>query len=201
MHRAQLQSALCHHVACDRRINAAGQQQRRLAVCADRHAARSGHFSGVDIGRPVSDFNRHAQVRMVHIRNQVRIAVVQIAADLLTDLNGIERKFFVRALCLDLKALRALQLVRQIGVDRLPDGIHILFAHRRTADGGNAEHIVHGFEHLVHIHAVVGLHVNGGLHRVHTAPAHLFQPAAQIGDQPAFKPAPVETLEHNLAQL
>ena len=201
MHRAQLQSALCHHITRNRRINAAGQKQCRLSVRADRHAARTGHFSGMDIGRFITDFNRHAQVRIVHIRNQVVIFVIQIAADLLADLDRIERKFFIRALGLDLEALCALQFVRKICVDGLPDGVHILFTYGRTADGDNAKHIVHRLEHLVHVHAIRRLDINGRLHGVHAALADLLQTAAQVGNQTAFKPAAVQTLEHDLAEL
>ena len=43
VHADKLQAALCHHVARDRRVDAARQQQGRAAVGADRHAARARH--------------------------------------------------------------------------------------------------------------------------------------------------------------
>ena len=201
MHRAQLQTALCHHITGNRRVDAAGQQQSRLAVGADRHAARTRHFACVYICRLVAHLDIDAQLRIMHVRNQIFILVIEIAADFLANLDGIERELLIRALCLNLEALDTLQLIAQIFIDRVPDGIHILLTDCCTANCCNAEYIVHGVQYLIHVHAVCRLYINGRLHDIHAALTDLGYTAAQVGEQAALKAAAVKTLEHDFAEL
>ena len=155
----------------------------------------------MDISCLVAHLDRHAQLRIVHIRHEIFIFVVQIAADFLADLNGIVREFFVGTLRLDLEALHALELIRQILVDGVPNRVDVLFAHGGAADGGDAEYVVDCVHHFVHIDIVCRFDIDGGLHDIDIALADLVQAAAQVGDQPALKAPSVETLEHDLAQL
>lgn len=137
----------------------------------------------------------------MHVRNQIFILVIEIAADFLANLDGIERELLIRALCLNLEALDTLQLIAQIFIDRVPNSVHILFADRCTANCCNAEYIVHGIQHFVHVHTVCRLYIDGRLHDIHAALTDLGYTAAQIGEQAALKAAAVETLEHDFAEL
>ena len=95
MHALQLHAALGDHVARDRRIDAAGQQQHGSASHARGQAARSGLRRAVHIGRAVAHLDIDRVIRVMHIDRHVRKGLSQTAADLLRQADGRQRKALV----------------------------------------------------------------------------------------------------------
>ena len=97
-----MHTALCDHVGRHRAVNAAGEQQTRLAVRAHRHALNGGDALDGQI-RMVADLDHHRVIGMVDIHAQVRHMFEDVAARLAHDRRGIERIALVRAARLDLE--------------------------------------------------------------------------------------------------
>jgi len=67
MHGGNAHAALCDHVARDGAVDSAGDEQHRVAVAADRHAARAEALLRENERLVLADFHAHVKVRRVHV--------------------------------------------------------------------------------------------------------------------------------------
>ncbi len=202
MDALDLHAALGDHIARDRGIDAAREQHRRPSARAGRQTARAGHRRTVDIGRGLADLDVDGVIRGMDIDRDIREFLGQTAADLLRDLDGVEREALVRALGLDLEALGHGQLVAEIVTDGGKDGVEILLARAAAAHLRHAEDGAAGLPRTVKI-AVVGqrLDIERRLDDRDLERAELRHAAAGDGLELVLKHAAVLPLQDDLAKL
>ena len=199
---AQLQTALGHHPAGNRGVNAAGEQQRCTAVRADRHAARTRNRTGVNEGVLLAHLNVHGQVGMVHVRTDLREQISKLAADVLADFGGGHRKFLVAALGLDLKGLSRRKIGCQIVLCGRNDTLERLFrADRCTGDGRKAEHTACTLHNRICVRVVRNLHINDRLAHGDLAVCNVRHAALEVFQQTILEGFAVESLEDDLTAL
>ena len=202
MDALDLHAALGDHIARDRGIDAAREQHRRPSARAGRQTARAGHRRAVDIGRGLADFDVDGVIRGMDIDRDIREFLGQTAADLLRDLDGVEREALVRALGLDLEAPGHGQLVAEIVADGGKDGVEILLARAAAAHLRHAEDGAAGLPRAIKI-TVVGqrLHIERRLDDGDLERAELRHAAAGDGLELVLKHAAVLPLQDDLAKL
>ena len=199
---AQLQTALGHHPAGNRGVDAAGEQQRCTAVRADRHAARTRNRTGVNKGVLLAHLNVHGQVGMVHVRTNIREQISELAADVLADLCRCHREFLVTALGLDLKGLSRRKIGCQIVLCGRNDTLERLFrADRCTGDGRKAEHTACALHNRICVRIVRNLHINDRLAHGDLAVCNVRHAALEVFQQTVLKGFAVESLEDDLTAL
>ena len=199
---AQLQTALGHHPAGNRGVDAAGEQQRRAAVRADRHTARTGHRTGMNECVLFAHLNVHGQVGMVHVRTNIREQISKLAADVLADFGGGHREFFVSALGLDLKGLSRRKIGCQIVLCGRNDTLERLFrADRCTGDGRKAEHTACAFHNRICVRIIRNLHINDRLAHGDLAVCNVRHAALEVFQQTILEGFAVESLEDDLTAL
>ena len=169
VHAAELNAALGNHKTRHRAVNAAGEQQTRLAVRAHRHALNGGDALDGQI-RMVADLDHHRVIGMVDVHAQVRHMFEDVAARLAHDRRGIERIALVGAARQHLeRAGKRLHHFSRLLADR-PE---IVLVHLNgRADGMNAEHARHTADALVHIRKIGYVeapfaHPDAAVHRAH----------------------------------
>ena len=199
---AQLQTALGHHPAGNRGVNAAGEQQRCTAVRADRHAARTRNRTGVNEGVLLAHLNVHDEVGMVHVRTNIREQISKLAADVLADFGGGHREFLVTALGLDLKGLSRRKIGCQIVLCGRNDALERLFrADRCTGDGGKAEYAACALHNRICVRIVRNLYINDRLAHGDLAVCNVRHAALEVFQQTILKGFAVESLEDDLTAL
>ena len=135
----------------------------------------------MDIRRKVAHLDVDDQFRIVYIDLDVGISLVQLAADVLAQLDAGHREALVAALGLDLEALRAEHIVPQIVDGELRYRVLVLFAGGGAAELDDAEHLLQRFKGCVHIRAVLrGLDVHGGLEAIYAELADVCKAASDI---------------------
>ena len=116
------------------------------------------------------------------------------------EFRAFHREGLVRALGLHLEGLDPAQHLAQVLLGHLADGIKVLFADGGTAEPGNAEHLGHPAEGLVHVDVLVlGLDVQGALGHAEFELAQVLQAVADLLDQLGLKGAAVQALEGHFA--
>ena len=199
---AQLQTALGHHPAGNRGVNAAGEQQRCTAVRADRHAARTRNRTCVYKGVFLTHFHVHGQVGMVHVRTNIREQISKLAADVLADLCRCHREFLVAALGLDLERLSRGKVGCQIVLCGRNDALERLFrADRCTGDGGKAEHTACALHNRICVRIVRNLYINDRLAHGDLAVCNVRHAALEVFQQTILEGFAVESLEDDLTAL
>ena len=199
---AQLQTALGHHPAGNRGVNAAGEQQRCTAVRADRHAACTRNRTGVNEGVLLAHLNVYGQVGMVHVRTNIREQISKLAADVLADLCRCHREFLVSALGLDLKGLSRRKIGCQIVLCGRNDTLERLFrADRCTGDGRKAEHTACALHNRICVRIVRNLHINDRLAHGDLAVCNVRHAALEVFQQTVLKGLAVQSLEDDLTAL
>ena len=202
MDAAQLQTALGHHPAGNRGVNAAGEQQRCTTVRADRHAARTRNRTGVNKGVLFAHFNVYDEVGMVHIRTNIREQISKLAADVLADFGGGHREFLVAALGLDLKGLSCRKIGCQIVLCGRNDTLERLFrADSCAGDGRKAEHTACTFHNGIGVRIVRNLHIHDRLAHGDLAVCNVRHAALEVFQQTILKGFAVESLEDDLTAL
>ena len=202
MDAAQLQTALGHHPAGNRGVDAAREQQRCTAVRADWHAARTRNRTGVNEGVLFAHLNVHGQVGMVHVRTNIREQISKLAADVLADFGGGHREFLVAALAFDLKGLCRREIGREIILCGRDDALEGLFrAHRRAGDGRKAEHTACALHNRICIRIIRNLHINDRLAHGDLAVCNVRHAALEVFQQTILKGFAVESLEDDLTAL
>ena len=198
----KLQTALGHHPTRDRRVDAAGEQQRRAAVRTDRHAACARDRACMNEGILLAHLDIDDKVGMVHIRANLREQVGELAADVLADLGRGHRELLVAALGLDLEGLCRREIGREIVLCGRNDALERLFrADRRAGDGREAEHTACAFHNRICVRVVRDLHINDRLTHGNLAVRNVRHAALEVFQQTVLKGLSVETLEHDLAAL
>ena len=183
-------------------IDAAREEGHRPAVDPHRQTAGARLGIGVDIGRRVPHFQMDGQLGVVDIHLEVGVALVQLAAHPLGQLNGGHGEGLVGPLGLHLKGFRTGEFLPQVGAGRLQHLLLGLAAGSGPGQTHDAEHPAHGLIGPVHVAVgALGLHVHGGLLGVHLELAQGAETALGVGDEFILKPAAVQALEHQLAQL
>ena len=199
---AQLQTALGHHPAGNRGVNAAGEQQRCTTVRADRHAARTRNRTGVNKGVLFAHFNVYDEVGMVHIRTNIREQISKLAADVLADFGGGHREFLVAALGLDLKCLCRGKIGCQIVLCGRNDALERLFrADSCAGDGRKAEHTACALHNRICVRIVRNLYINDRLAHGDLAVCNVRHAALEVFQQTILEGFAVESLEDDLTAL
>ena len=199
---AQLQTALGHHPAGNRGVDAAGEQQRCTAVRADRHATCTRNRTGVNEGVLLAHLNVHGQVGMVHVRTNIREQISKLAADVLADLCRCHREFLVTALGLDLKGLSCRKIGCQIVLCGRDDALEGLFrAYRRAGDGREAEYAACTFHNGIGIRIIRDFNINDRLAHGDLAVGNVRHAALEVFQQTILKGFAVESLEDDLTAL
>ena len=199
---AQLQTALGHHPAGNRGVDAAGEQQRCTTVRADWHAARTRNRTGVNEGVLLAHLNVYGQVGMVHVRTDLWKQISKLAADVLADFGGGHREFLVAALGLDLERFCRGKIGCQIVLCGRNDALERLFrADRCTGDGRKAEHTACALHNRICVRIVRNLHINDRLAHGDLAVCNVRHAALEVFQQTILKGFAVESLEDNLTAL
>ena len=140
MHGIETDTALSDHKAGDGAVDAAGEQQKSLAVGADGHAADCLFLACADICGVIADFHAHGDLGMVNVDALFAVGFLQNdGADLGGDFGRCERKFLVGALCFYLEGAHVLDIGHELRFNGIQDSIHVFFRFDRTVDRGNAE--------------------------------------------------------------
>ena len=103
MDALEFHAALGDHVARNRRIDAAREQHRRPTARAGGQTASAGRSRSVDISGVVTHLDVYNIVRIVNVNGNVRKRLCEPSADLLRNLDRVQRELFVRTLGLDLE--------------------------------------------------------------------------------------------------
>ena len=177
----QLHAALCHHPRRHRAVEAAADENGRLAARTHRNAARAGLRLAVDIRRFLADFHAHRDLRVMHVYGNVRVRAQQRRAHLAGDFHGAERELLVRTLRFHLERLKARKCVIEVFRRHFCNGVHILFTHASARIADDAENLRDALLGLVNVRVLVlRFNVNGGLHRVHLKVARAHNAAANV---------------------
>ena len=197
-----LHAALGDHVTRDRGIDTAGEQDCRASASARRQAACAGDGRAVDVGRRLADLDIDGIVGVVDVDQNVREFLCQPSADLLRDLDGVQREALIRALGFDLEAFGCGQLIAQILADGVKHGVEIFSAGTAAAHLGHAEDRAAGLPRAVQI-AVLGqrLDIERRLDDIDLEFAEFRHAAAGDGLELILKDAAVLSLQDDLAQF
>ena len=202
MNALQLHTALRDHIARNRRINAAREQHRSPSARPGRQSARTGHRRPMHIRRCLTYLNVHHITRIVHIDRHLRKFLGNSAADVLRDLDGIQREPLVRPLRFHLEALLHRQLVSEILHNRLEDRVQILLARAAAAHLRDAEDRAAGFPRAVEVAVVVfRLNIERRLRDRHLEVAEHGHSPARVGFQLVLKCSAVLSFQDDLAQF
>ena len=152
MHGGDANAAFGDHVTCDGAIDAAGDEQHRVSVGADRHTARAKNLVCKDERLLLTNLDPDIEVGRVHVYAKRGKRIQQETAHHAADILRAHRKALVRAAGNHLKA-RFRNTFHAAGDERLRCLDHRvpIFLHReRGADGMDAEHareLLRGFIH------------------------------------------------------
>ena len=138
----------------------------------------------------------------MHIHLHIGIGLRQQAAHILAQLDAGQGEALVAALGLHLEASDPLHVLAKIFYGKGGNGVPVLFAGGGPAQFDDAEDLFQRLKRGVHVRPVLlRLHIHRGLEAVDPELADGLQSSAHIAHQLLFKGFPVETLEHDLAQL
>ena len=202
MHHLQRQPALGHHPGGHGAVDAAGEQGDGVPPHAHRQTPRAGGGVGVDVGGKIPHLHVDDQVRGVHVCHDMGKGLVQLSAHELGELDGGQGEGFVGALGLDLEALGGHEVVVEVGLGRLQNGLRGLLAGLGAGKAHHAEETGQRLEGPVHV-AVLGLRldIGDGLAGVDAELAELFQAPPGVAHEPLLKGPAVEALEDHLAHF
>ena len=154
VHRIHAHAALGDHPARHGAVNAAGKQQRSLAVGPYRHAAHRGNGMGIQVGQ-VADLHRKHDLRVFHVHLEPRQTLQQICAHLHVDGGRIHGIALVAAARVDLKgALVSFHQLCGLGAEGFKA---ILFHLDGAAYAVHAEHLGHAADGLIHISRIADI--------------------------------------------
>ena len=190
------------HIARDRAVNPARNEQHTPAAAARRHPALAFLGKLVDTGVTVPDLHIDNGVRPVHVDPQMRERVEQMAADLRADLGRAQGELLVRPLGLDLESAQLGQARPQKFVRRPVYLVHILAAQGRQAYGADSKHLFARAVCAGHVGRVIlRLHVAGGLGDIGVKTPERSAGTLYAVQQQLFKAAAVLALEGDFAEL
>ena len=149
MDGTDLQSPFCHHISRYRAVDAAGNQQHRLAAAAHRDTARTLNLAAVDVCRIIAHLHHHHYIRLVNVHLQMRVLLEQVLTHSGTDFRRLHREALVRTFCLHLKGGSILQLLLQVFGCGAADQLKILLHHAGAGQSGNAKHLLQVVHRLV----------------------------------------------------
>ena len=95
MDGTDLQSSFCHHISPYRAVDAAGNQQHRLAAAAHRDTARTLDLAAVDVCRIVAHLHHHHYIRLVNVYLQMRVLLEQELDHAGADFRRLHREALV----------------------------------------------------------------------------------------------------------
>ena len=148
VHRVHAHAALGDHPARHRAVDAAGEQQRGLAVRPHRHPAYRGNGMGIEVGQ-VANLHREHDIGVFHVHLEPRQMLQQICAHFHVDGGRVHGIALVAAAGVDLEgAPAALHELCRLGAEGLKI---ILFHLGGPAHAVHAEHLGHAADGLVHI--------------------------------------------------
>ena len=198
----QGQAALGHHPGCHGGVDAAGQQGDGSAAHAHRQTACAGGGVGVDIGRKVTDLHVDHHVGGVHVGPEMLKGLVQLTAHELGQLDGGHGEGLVRTLGLHLEGLGLHQVVVQVGLCGLQDGLRGLVAGLGSGQTHHTEEVLQGLESAVHVAVqALGFHISNGLAGVDAELAVLLETAAGVGHEAVLEVVAVQALQDHFAHL
>ena len=194
VNRHQLHAALGDHVARHRAVDAAGEQQRRLAPGTHGHAAHGGVHGAIQI-RLIPDFNGQDMLGLAHVHLQVvLVAHEYVFAHLGVDLGRIQEIVLVRPAGFHLEG--AGQALHQF-VGLLADALEVVLFHfDGRGNGVDAEHLGDALHAAVQI--LRAADENAGVMQPHVAPEGLGGFLHAL-DQGFEKIGPVQALQINFA--
>ena len=202
MDALDLHAPFCHHIGRHRGVDAAGEQHHGPSAHACGQTAGAGFGGTVDVGHLIPYFDIDRVFRVVDVHLQVGIGLGDAAADLLGDLDGVEREALVRPLGFHLEAFGGQQVVVQKFLNGCKYGIQVLHAGAAAAQGHHAEDVVAGVPGPVHVTVVaLGLHKHRGLDDADPELAEGPHPAVDVLLELVFKLPAVLSLQDDLAQL
>ena len=156
----------------------------------------------MNVGGIVAHLDIYRELGVMHVHPAFGEGVRQKAADVLRNGDARHREALVRALCLDLEALRLFELFAEIALRRLKNGVLILLAGGGAAYRDRAEHRLHSLEGGVHIAIVrLRLNVGRGLDGVDPEIAEAAKPPPDVCHKLILKYPLVKALEHDLPVL
>ena len=190
------------HPGGHRGVDAPGQQGQGPAPHAHGEAPRPRLRVGVDVCVEIPHLHMDRQLRVAHVRRQMRVAVVELSPNVLGQLDGGHGEGFVRPLGLHLKRFGGLELVPQVLHRALDDLVLVLGAGLGPAHSHRPEHLAHGLPGALKVGVFVqGLHVGGGLAGIHLKRTVFFQPPLGVAHQFLLKAPAVQALEHHFSLL
>ena len=163
--RVDLDAALCHHIACHRAVDAAGEQKHGFSVCAHRHTARTGNHIGIQVNL-LTDLHMQHQIRLVYIHPHIREGVQNLRAKLRVHLHGSHGIGFAGTLCVNLEGFVAVPAVPlfQIGHHVLSQLLKALvFQNHHRADSHDTEYPAHGVHRVVVVIFSLSLRIDTAL--------------------------------------
>ena len=200
MHSPQLQPPFGHHPAGRRGVDPPGEQQHSPAGGAGGQPARPGDDAPGNKGVFLPHLYLDGDLGGIHLGLEMGEKVAEIAPHLAGDLRGGQGELLVGAPGLHLEGPGLSQERGQVFPGLFADIVNVLFAHRRPADGHDAEYPAADLHRLVHGDGgIQRLHINGGLAAVDAELPQLFQPPIEGPAQPVLELVAVEALEHQLA--
>ena len=141
MNRTQYKPAFCHHVTCNRAVNAAGNEQRCTSCGADRHSVCAGNLLAIQVCS-VTYFNGKRNLGFVNVNTHGRISFKNQMPEFAVDPVRIHKIVLVRTAGKNLEAeIRIFfNLFVHKHICRAAYTLPILINGKRGTDGVNAEH-------------------------------------------------------------
>lgn len=118
---------------------------------AYRQTTLAGDLGAVDVGAKVPDLYDDLELRVAHIHPQVVVLIQQVGAQLPHQLRAGHGEALVRPAGLYLECTDAPQVIPQVRLCCLADGVKILFTDHCTAERCQAEHLADPLKGQVHI--------------------------------------------------
>ena len=103
-----------------------------MSGSADRHTACALDLIAVNECIIIPDLNINDYIGVMNIDREVGKSVKDFLADGHANSGGVERKFFIGALCIDLECLCKNQVILKVFAGGRNNNIHV-FLHCRTA--------------------------------------------------------------------